>query len=371
MTPILIVSDAPNLPTGLGRIARDLAQLLHRWRDRLEVEVSQLGMGWNGSKWPWPVIGIQDEAEWANLDLPGAIQRTFQGRPGVVLSIWDPHRCFYVPRWAEQFLGVKTWGYFPIDAEGRRGGFGGPAAECVRRYDRVLGYGPFGAKVLREVREGPVQWLPHGIDLDFWQPVEGAKRKLIGCVAANQVRKDLGVVFEAWALLKDRHPGRWAYWLHTDLEVKAWSVPEMAEEYGFGAELLVTTAGMDDETLKGLYSQCVVTVAPGLGEGFGYPIVESLACGAPVVHVDYGGGAELTPGPWRVEPVAWRLEGLYLLKRPVLHPERVAAVLEKAALWREEEPEVVDAFCRGAVAHLGWKEIDRRWFSWMRQGLKR
>jgi glycosyltransferase involved in cell wall biosynthesis len=370
-----MVGDAPNLPTGLGRISRELAYLLHSRRDELGISVTQLGLGWDKSEhWPWPVIGVQDETEWANLDLPGAIQSTFRGRPGVVFSIWDPHRCFYVPRWVEAFTGARAWGYFPIDSAGRTGGFGGPAADCVRQYDRVLAYGPFGAKVLRETLGQPVQWLPHGIDLDFWRPVEGAQRKLIGCVAANQIRKDLASVFEAWALLKERHPGRWAFWLHTDLQVKAWSVPQLAEEHGFGDDLLVTLVGrtgIGDAELKGLYSQCVATVAPGLGEGFGYPIVESMACGAPAIHVNYGGGAELTPPQWRHEPAAFRLEGLYLQKRPVLDPEALAWRLEQAATWAEENgPEAV-AYCRGAVAHLGWKEIDRRWFSWLKQGLQR
>lgn len=369
MIPILIVSDAPNLPTGLGRIARDLASLLWRWREQLEVDVAQLGLGWNGSTWPWPVYGIQDEAEWANLDLPGMIQSYFHGRPGVVFSIWDPHRCFHIPRWTRQFSGVKVWGYFPIDSEGRRGDFGGPAAATVKQYDRVLAYGPFGAKVLRNVLEQPVDWLPHGIDLDHWHPIREAERRLIGCVAANQVRKDLGVTFEAWALLRDRHPGRWTYWLHTDREVEAWSVPGMAMEHGFRDDLLVTLAGVDDDTMRGLYSQCVATIAPGLGEGFGYPIVESLACGAPVVHVDYGGGAESTPAQWRVVEGAWRLEGLYLQKRPVLDPEAVAWRLEQAAVWHEKEGPMAEAYCRGAVAHLSWKALDRRWFSWFKKGL--
>jgi len=372
--PILVLSDAPNLPTGLGRIARDITSLLWRWQENLDIEVAQLGLGFDGSEWPWPVWKVENESEWAYMDLPGALVNWFHGRPGVILTVWDPARCMYAPHWAKKFERVETWGYFAVDAEGRSGGFGGPAAATVQEYSRVLAYGPYGARVLGKVLgRGGVQWLPHGLDLSFWKAQEGASRKLIGCVAANQVRKDFGVLFEAWARVRDARPGKYAFWLHTDLEVRIWSVPELAAEFGFGDDLLVTCAGrggIGDEELRGLYSQCIATVAPGLGEGFGYPIVESLACGAPVVHVDYAGGAELVPERWRVGAAAWRLEGTYLLRRPVLDAAEVAGRLLEAVEWAEREPKVVGAYCRGAVAHLGWKELDRRWFSWVKQGVE-
>ena len=382
MTPLLILSDAPCLPTGLGRIARDLTYLLWSWRDELQIEVAQLGLWHDGSEWPWPVWKIENESEWGYTDLATAIQTHFLGRAGVIFTIWDPARCMYAPYWARKFsradAPVKTWGYFAVDAEGRRGGFGGPAADTVRQYDRVLAYGPYGARVLKQVLQGeggerPCQWLPHGLDLDFWSPVKQATRKLIGALAANQIRKDFGILFEAWSILKDKHPGKYAFWLHTDIEVRSWSVPELAAEFGFGDDLLVTRSGekgVGDEDLRALYSQCIATVAPGLGEGFGYPIIESLACGAPVVHVDYAGGAELVPRPWRVTPERFRLESTYVLKRPVLDAGRVAEVLEEAVTWAEREPAVVQAYCQGAVAHLGWSQINRRWKAWTKEGLR-
>jgi phosphatidylinositol alpha-mannosyltransferase len=49
--------------------------------------------------------------------------------------------------------------------------------------------------------------------------------------------------------------------------------------------------------LPGLYSNAWVTVLPSTGEAFGLVVLESLACGTPVVTLDDGGPAELVrPG---------------------------------------------------------------------------
>ncbi len=84
-------------------------------------------------------------------------------------------------------------------------------------------------------------------------------------------------------------------------------------------------------------------MAPGLGEGFGYPIVESLACGTPVAHVRYGGGAELIHNQeWLVNPIGWRLEGQHNNQRPFVKPQDFAEIILKMGDQRAEG-------CRGEV----------------------
>jgi glycosyltransferase involved in cell wall biosynthesis len=143
--------------------------------------------------------------------------------------------------------------------------------------------------------------MPHGIWVDKFHPVPNAKQLLdwqdkivCGCVMANQSRKDFPVAFQTFARLLR------ALWLtlpcvaahqHTE---GYWDVQLLAAEYGVGESLEVSLS-LNDEQLAVRYSACDCTILPSGGEGFGYPIAESLACGTAAVVTGYAGGQELVP----------------------------------------------------------------------------
>src|SRR5262245_30170095 len=114
---------------------------------------------------------------------------------------------------------------------------------------------------------------------------------------------------------------------------------------------LITQSGQfSDAELSYAYSACDATFLPSLGEGFGYPVVESLACGVPCVTGSYGGAAELIPNEdWLVEPLAERLDTMHNCLRPVYTPVDFAELLDNI-LQEPVAPEV----CTTAVEHLDW-----------------
>lgn len=410
-TLLLVVSDGPNLATGLARIARELMVALQA--DMVSgalpnCQLAQLGMYYDGQPFSWRVFPIRDEENWGQADVL-RVCGYYQGLERVILfSIWDPQRCLGISKIKGNTL--ERWGYFPVDAQGVKGKLSLPAADALRSYKRVLAYGKYGAHVLTQtLGSQSMSWLPHGIVSESWlpsgrthalqgQPWQGAELPpgledgdmltldelprmpdpdsvWVGCVAANQPRKDLALFFDVCAQLRDvyRHPVR--VWLHTDLLNKAWSVTELAHAYGFNAEEKLLVTGIDentlDEELAALYSGCDVTIAPGLGEGFGYPIVESLACGTPVIHGDYAGGAELiSPAGWRIPPGMYRVESCHALVRPVFDGQLFAEAADAAIAWKRRAPAEVAAYCRGSVLHLDWRHIWPRWRSWFRAGLE-
>ncbi len=387
--PFCVYSDGPSLPTGLARIATDLSRRLHAEQDALGISLLQAG--WNplpGLTRPWPVyslgaIRMDDGADWGARELGLAWADWFgsHASDGVLLSIWDPSRAWSLLRVPGPDY---RWGYFPIDGMNSNGGMGGPAGEALQQYDRVLAYGRWGSQVIRRVRAGgSIPYLPHGIDPDVWrmettvemlahaetilQPREG--EWILGCVATNQPRKDLGLYFGTLAELRKRGE-KVRGWLHTDQLVRAWSIQQLVADFGLAKRVTVTTS-LTDVELAACYACCGVTFAPGLGEGFGYPIVESLACGTPVIHGDYGGGAELVPmNAWRVPPHAFRLEGIYGLQRPVFQVVDAANAVLRALEWRRADERVCQEYCRGSVAHLHWDRVWPRWRSWIKQGLE-
>lgn len=372
--PVLILGDAPNCPTGLGRIARDIAGLLHHESQlnpkSFPVRVGQLGLNWDGSPWPWPVYPLFDSENWGRADIGKVWDWHSGGKRGVLFSVWDPCRCFGS---ASVRLNAERWGYFAIDAHDRFYAFGGYGADAVRTYyDRVLAYGPYGAGVLARVVDKPVDWLPHGIrNMNDYKKGWIHDGTIIGCVAANQPRKDLGLLFETISILRNADP-EISLWLHTDKQItEAWSIPQLAITHEMTDDSLLVTELLSDQEMAGLYRQCSITIAPGLGEGWGYPIAESLGAGVPVVHGSYAGGEDLIPHTdWKFEPITLRTAGPHALLRPVFSAADVAQVCRRALRWREEEPDVVREYCKGSVANFAWPTLWPRWRTWWSDGLQ-
>jgi glycosyltransferase involved in cell wall biosynthesis len=113
-----------------------------------------------------------------------------------------------------------------------------------------------------------------------------------------------------------------------------------------------------DEDLVALYNLARVFAFPSLYEGFGLPVVEAMACGAPVLTSDcsslaeIGAGAALLVDPRREEAVA---DGLArLLGGPALREELRAAGLARAAeySWARAAEETVCVYeAVGATAN--------------------
>lgn len=381
-TPLMIVGDGPQEPTGLGRIARDLAGHIHE--SALPVDLVQVGGSlppvWRGG---WPHYPLdRSEGDWGASYVDAIWQSHFGPAPGVLWLIWDPGRLF--PYTKIQSPVVK-WAYTAIDSTNINGTITGPARQALESFDRVIAYGRWASHVLHRVRTS-VPYLPHGISTGLYESRDDQyhswvlqqlgphyrpeKQALIGCVATNQPRKDLALFCHTLSKLREQGVNVYG-WLHTDTLVKAWAIPQLIEDFSLQRHLTVTLDLFSDDQLAAMYHECEVTIAPGLGEGFGYPLVESLAAGTPVVHGDFGGGVELIPKKaWRFPVRELRLDSVYALKRPVFRAEDVANAVQSVFEWRDSVGDtVVTAYCQGAVAHLDWAVLWPRWETWINRGL--
>lgn len=380
MIPFMLLGDGPQEATGLGRIARDLGGLING--SNLPLDFVQVGgtvppvwLGWRH----YPLDRAEDWGARCAVDLWDSL---FGLRPGILFCIWDPGR---LSAYSHLPLPVQKWAYTAIDSTNINGTIGGPARDALASFDEVICYGRWASQVVSTIRR-PVSYLPHGLTLSTYTQAPTAEeadwveatlgpnfvgdKTLIGCVATNQPRKDLGLYCHALSKLRERGFNVYG-WLHTDTLVKDWAIQQLVEDFGLSRHITVTLPRISDRQLALLYQACAVTIAPGLGEGFGYPIVESLAAGVPVVHGDFGGGVELVPKrEWRFPIVAERLESVYALKRPVFRVEDVANAVERVLEWQKAVgQEVAIAYCRGAVAHLDWTALWPRWEQWIKRGL--
>ncbi|MEX2583391.1 MAG: glycosyltransferase family 1 protein [Gemmatimonadota bacterium] len=101
------------------------------------------------------------------------------------------------------------------------------------------------------------------------------------CVGNRKPHKNLTAAIEALGLLRSSLPR-----LHIVLVGKAypgWQVVlRRAEELGV-RERILDLEEVDDRMLRRLYRHCEALLFPSLYEGFGLPVLEAMACGAPVI----------------------------------------------------------------------------------------
>jgi len=396
MRRLVIIGDSPDRQSGLGRICGDLIGVFATSGKFDEIRTVLLGDQSIHNR-------MEDFSHWGHGDLLKYAACTPASDPLYVFTVYDAARCVDIAQAVKDMRAagreVYLWGYFAVDAEGplEGGAFGGPAADALQEYTRILAYTEFGARVLKATApHHDIHNLPHGLAPEWfetkwragWTPVINPpvrefitemKKKgvpIIGAVGANQPRKDWGWFFGGLRELKALGQ-EFAVWVHTDrLATGAWAFPELFNWLGEGGNYLLTGANATDDLLEGgggltdaslawLYDQCAVTVAPGLGEGWGYPIAESLARGVPVIGVSYAGGPEVGD----MDEVRWddsRVEGAYLLKRPVMDPEELGKYL-KNIIGQETEESKAELI--RSVSRLAWPTLTPAWHTWISQGL--
>ncbi|MCJ2135295.1 glycosyltransferase [Methylobacterium sp. J-026] len=123
------------------------------------------------------------------------------------------------------------------------------------------------------------------------------------CVGTIEPRKNLRTVIAAMARLTDPAV--------RDLEMvvvgqEGWSVTshDLTALAGRESQRIRFLGRVPDAQLWDLYANAVCTVFPSLAEGFGFPIVESFACGTPVVTSDRSSMREIArAGAVLVDPL--------------------------------------------------------------------
>jgi len=383
--PILLLSDGPDQKTGLGRICHDLARLLSTMP---EFKVGVLGRNSMGrTNYPWTnySFGVQDG--WGQSHLLQAWSDLSRGQRGIVLTVWDATRLVWfthpetsgLPDRDQRFLGeergFERWGYFMQDCDGIVPHRLPQESQCVMAaYDRVLTASRWAWEIVRNSLAPAVDldWMPHGINLATFQPRDrmairsawgiGEDETLIGCCMANQDRKHWATVMEAVASMS----GRPRLWIKTDRLLHYWNLQALAIEYGLVDRIVLDDRDLTDADLAWRYSACDATVMVSGGEGFCYPVAESLACGVPAVSGAYGAQTDLTL--WTFPVSGWKIETIHNVRRAYYDPLNVGKLLE--VVVREQRQANKAAECRGLVEHLGWERLAYPWKRWIRKGLQ-
>jgi glycosyltransferase involved in cell wall biosynthesis len=177
----------------------------------------------------------------------------------------------------------------------------------------------------------------------------GTSPDFILAVGNLQPRKNLVRLIQAYARVVRDHNFPHKLVLVGQQQWKASDVWRAVEEQGLH-EGVVLTGFVSDDELRLLYNAATVFVYPSLYEGFGLPVLEAMACGAPVIASntsslpEIAGDAARLVDPRDTDELAWALV-------EVLSDSNLRAAMTQRGLanakrysWQDTARIVLDAY---------------------------
>jgi len=246
----------------------------------------------------------------------------------------------------------------------------------------VVAMSSFGRTCLEDVGIDAVH-IPHGVETDVYCPgQQNEAREALGLpsdkflvlmVQANSSdpsRKCFQQQFEGFAKFHQRNPDSLLY-LHSweGTEHGGQDLAALARSTGVHDAVICQDRyqaflGLPDASMAQIFRAADVTLNATGGEGFGVPIIESLACGVPVIVTDFSAMTELCP-----PEVGWRVgwsERLYTPLDAFLvfpDPDQIEKALEEA--YRADRHEMKDACVEYARQFDADRLVTEKWIPFL------
>jgi glycosyltransferase involved in cell wall biosynthesis len=333
--PLPVSIDATAIPpkmSGVGRYVRNLVAALGRRRD---VRVSLLTRSGDRERWVEanPDMTVHDVAPegkaariaWEQTRLPAVIRdlrsevhhgphytMPLIARVPKVVTVHDMTLIDH-PEWHERSKVV----FFRNAIRAAMRGAEVILCDSQSTADRLQEWG----RVKAEVRVAPL-----GVDVERFTAAGdesadaavldrlGVQRPYLAFVGTVEPRKGVPDLIEAFGRVATRHPS-------LSLVIAGfpgWGESEAARAISRSPlhDRIIRLGYVDDDAVAPLLRRAAVVAYPSLEEGFGLPVLESLACGAPTVTTtgsameEFAAGAALLVSPGDVDALAGAIDAL-------------------------------------------------------------
>jgi glycosyltransferase involved in cell wall biosynthesis len=209
----------------------------------------------------------------------------------------------------------KYVGIFPVEAD--------PVcfswSVVLSQMDKPFIISEFGTHEAHKRYIDAAEHIPIGIDSNFWHPATSEEKRsfresfgigedefVVLTVADNQERKNLAANFRAFATFAKEHPKSRYILVTRENSQVGWKLRDLALDpfgigdrestdagYNISDKLMIFERGMPVTNLWQLYAVSDVFLLLSKAEGLGLPIMESMACGIPVIGTNCTGISEL------------------------------------------------------------------------------
>ncbi len=149
--------------------------------------------------------------------------------------------------------------------------FYGVERERIRVVPHGVDFADLGAAARAAVGDAGKRWERRGIAEPY-----------VLWIGTQEQRKNVVAVLDAFAHVANRHP-ELSLVLHGPNGWLGDEVGEGLQNRGLHSRTIVSEGSLPRSELAALYARASVFVYPSLYEGFGLPVLEAMACGAPVL----------------------------------------------------------------------------------------
>lgn len=408
MTRVLLLGDTAG--TGFGTVTRDLGSALVRRGEDLRIVSMNEDAGFKvdpgfpknlvervvmlGSEHGWLTLGqMSPSGQAAREDLLAAARGVFTGH---TVKDWIPEVCVIVgdiasvrmspwPAWLPPSM--PAFNYVPVE------GIDLPP-RWKHIWDRVrpVAMCEFGADQIEKVMGERPPVVYHGVDPEAFWPVSG-KRPLVmqtrkkgmitlrsraECRAFLGWPKDATIIFRAdrhmprknyaslfreLAPVLAKHPEAFLIWHCRSIDQGGDLVDEASKYPDFIAARMASTGfhdkvgGVDRKVLCAMYNAADIYVSTS-AEGFGLTIAEALACGTPVVGLDYSSVPEVI-GPAGITVPVFLQDNPYSYFWAGPKPGAFTEAVERLVVDREERQRL-GFQGPGHIARFSWEAAAER-----------
>lgn len=392
---ILWISDSPMIPTGYANQSRAICSHLAR---NDELDVNYLGCQYHGMPaWvkhrpnrfygtnvsgSYKLLGAGDKAYGEGI-IPRYLKRDVQpDLTCVLLDSFMLHWTVDPNKWGGGTMnfGPSKWMfYFPSDGEPVPLGFD----RIMSKMNYKVAMARWGQKQAIGMGFKNCLHIPHGVDESEFYPLSkndklGVRARyglssedfVVLSVFRNQGRKMTTRLIKAWAKFVGRVGKRGVkLLLHSDPRDRAapTDLNHLAKELGVFDTIMWSGMSIVNpfsvEELNELYNMADLHVLSTSGEGFGIPIVESMATGTPNLLPDFTTPRELLLGEkyGYLAKLSTKMVGSYMVERGIVDVDDFAKKLEFCFNNRVEVRKKGLRAVRHVRDNYSWRTILPKW----------
>ncbi len=388
---ILVMTDSPNVPTGMGRVGGEIAMALSNSGHEIVY------IAWNkentlNKTFPFDIIPVEN---W-NAASDVFDQVIYDRRPDVVLTIGDPWMFSFManPKKCKSRRFFQWIGYTAVDGECLGGGLPNFWGKIISQMDRVIAYTKYGhdalLKTFPEI-ENRLDTISHGVDTKTFFPLSEEERQrarqhfhlegkfLFLVVARNTGRKNWPELFKAWKIIQDKEciPDG-MLWPHTYFHDSAGhNIENLLHSFKlqekktimYFDEVAQGTGNLNmppEKDLNTLYNiaDCLVSLG---GEGFGLPVLEAMATKTPCILLKHSATGDLGANGRGlfIEP-SFSVTGIYLTERPFPNPEDIVNAMWGIKNDKETREGIVNKAYEFSQSHT-WEAVGKQWVDYFEQ----